>query len=302
MDHLSRKLPYRKQTKKAKNGRDGEKKRLLSNSSLEVSMAESLAPPSACILRVDVYRCSKCSEKVKKRLQNINGVNLVDINSKKGLVIVSGLVDPSTLQKAITKIGKKAEVVAYEKDPVQAKKKLDQFIRNTQKEHGIRNERKCCCSKESKDADKPVPVVHDHEAISLPPQPYYGMESEMAPPAWYEQTSVGPGFYGAGYHVLPPRYPTPMAPYNYTGRPYGYNGHRPPVYATLPPLQPTLPPPAPINASWFPLQQTFPPPPPRPQIPFSNLHAVYGGQKDVPAGNSIYHAFSDDNAAACSIM
>ncbi|KAG5247691.1 hypothetical protein OIU77_021074 [Salix suchowensis] len=257
-------------------------------------MAETLAPPSACILRVDVYRCSECSEKVKRRLQEIKGVNLVDINTKKGLVIVSGVVDPPTLQKAITKTGRRAEVVAYEKDPVQAKKKLEQFIRSSQKEHGIRDEKSCCCGKESRDADKPVPVVHD--------QPCYGMESEMAPPAWYEQTSVGPRFYGAAYHVLPPRYPTPMAPYSYTGRPYGYHGHRPPVYATLPPLQPTLPPPAPMNASWLPLQQTFPPPPPRPQIPLSNLHAVCGGQKDVPAGNSIYHAFSDDNAAACSIM
>lgn len=209
----------------------------------------------------------------------------MDINTKKGLVIVCGVVDPPTLQKAITKTGRRAEVVAYEKDPVQAKKKLEQFIRSSQKEHGILMRRPaCCCGEES----------------------YYGMESEMAPPAWYEQTSVLPRFYGGGYHVLPPRYPTPMAPYSYTGRPYGYHGHRPPVYATLPPLQPAPPPPAPMNASWLPLQQTFPPPPPppppRPQIPLSNLHAVYGGQKDVPAGNSIYHAFSDDNAAACSIM
>lgn len=216
--------------------------------------------------------------------------------------MVSGLVDPSTLQKAITKTGKKAEVLAYEKDPIQAKKTLDQFIRNMQKEHNIRDEENCCCCKVSKDDDKPVTMVQDHKAISLPSQPYYGygMGSTTAPPAWYGQRSDDPRFYGAGYHALPPRYPTPMAPYNYTGRPYGYHGHRPPIYATLP-LQPALPPPAPIHAR-LPLQQTLPPPPPRPQIPLSNLHAVYGGQKDVPAGNSIYHAFSDDNAAACSIM
>ncbi|KAL3597265.1 hypothetical protein D5086_008902 [Populus alba] len=225
------------------------------------------------------------------------GVNFVDINTKKGLVMVSGLVDPSTLQKAIAKTGKKAEVF----DPIQAKKTLDQFNRNMQKEHNIRDEENCCCCKEPKDDDKPVAQVHDHEEISLPSQPYYGMGSNTAPPSWYGQRSDDPSFYGGGYPALPPRYPTPMAPYNYTGRPYGYHGHRPPIYATLP-LQPALPPPAPIHAR-LPLQQTPPlPPPPRPQIPLSNLHAVYGGQKEVPAGNSIYHAFSDDNAAACSIM
>ncbi|CAK7329816.1 unnamed protein product [Dovyalis caffra] len=216
------------------------------------------------------------------------GVNLVDLNTKKGLVIVSGFVDPSTLQRAITKIGKKAEILSYEKDPILAKNKLDKFIRNMQKECNISDEENCCCCKESKKDQKPVPKVSDDEAISMPPQPYYGMGSSNAPPAWYGHRSVGPRFYGPGYQGLRPRYDTPMVPYNYTGRPYGYPGYQPSVYARLP-LQPTLPPP-------------LPPPPPPPQIPLPNLHAVYGGQKEAPAGNSMYHAFSDDNVKACSIM
>lgn len=52
---------------------------------VRTSLSLSLSFLQACILRVDVYRCSECSEKVKKRLQKIKGKNSIRFASSYAL-------------------------------------------------------------------------------------------------------------------------------------------------------------------------------------------------------------------------
>uniref|UniRef100_A0A6N2KBF2 Uncharacterized protein n=1 Tax=Salix viminalis TaxID=40686 RepID=A0A6N2KBF2_SALVM len=182
--------------------------------------------------------------------------------------------------------------------PCKPKRNLSKFIRSSQKEHGILMRRTVVAARSPGDADKPVPVVHD--------QPYV-VEWKVK---WHlllgASRQVFPRFYGGGgYHVLPPRYPTPMAPYScretiWLSRPSATRlCHAAATSASTPSscsdecqlvaAAANIP----SSSSTTTTSATN---------SLSNLHAVYGGQKDVPAGNSIYHAFSDDNAAACSIM
>ncbi|GAA0159435.1 hypothetical protein LIER_38869 [Lithospermum erythrorhizon] len=62
-----------------------------------------------CVLRVNID-CDGCNHKVKKLLQRIEGVYQVSIDAEQQKVAVSGIVDPETLIKKLTRAGKPAEV------------------------------------------------------------------------------------------------------------------------------------------------------------------------------------------------
>ncbi|KAL9168617.1 hypothetical protein ABFS82_04G026600 [Erythranthe guttata] len=63
-----------------------------------------------CVLKVN-FHCPACEKKVYKALQKINGVRTIEIDGRNGKVTVSGSADPYTLQKALSKIGKRAEIL-----------------------------------------------------------------------------------------------------------------------------------------------------------------------------------------------
>ncbi|CAK9160109.1 unnamed protein product [Ilex paraguariensis] len=62
-----------------------------------------------CILRVNIH-CGGCKQKVKKKLQKIEGVYSASIDVDQGKVTVTGNVDPATLIKKLIKSGKHAEL------------------------------------------------------------------------------------------------------------------------------------------------------------------------------------------------
>ncbi|KAG2709518.1 hypothetical protein I3760_05G243900 [Carya illinoinensis] len=61
-----------------------------------------------CVLKVNIH-CDGCKHKVKKLLQRIEGVYLVNIDAEHQKVTVSGSVDASTLIKKLVRAGKHAE-------------------------------------------------------------------------------------------------------------------------------------------------------------------------------------------------
>ncbi|XWS76447.1 hypothetical protein CRYUN_Cryun01aG0176900 [Craigia yunnanensis] len=93
---------------------------------LQVPMGDGLNVP-ICVLKVNIQCCAACPMKVKKKLQKINGVYAIDIDTKNGLVSVRGTVQPSILIQTISeKDGKKAELYAYQKNPKIQNEILDQ--------------------------------------------------------------------------------------------------------------------------------------------------------------------------------
>ncbi|XP_073308727.1 uncharacterized protein [Primulina huaijiensis] len=66
-----------------------------------------------CVLRVNIH-CEGCKDKVKKKLQKVEGVYKVNIDVEKGLVFVSGNVDPAVLIEKLEKSGKHAELLGVQ--------------------------------------------------------------------------------------------------------------------------------------------------------------------------------------------
>ncbi|KAM3338978.1 hypothetical protein P3S68_031064 [Capsicum galapagoense] len=62
-----------------------------------------------CVLKVNIH-CDGCKQKVKKKLQKIEGVYTVKIDADQSKVTVTGNVDPATLIKKLVKSGKHAEL------------------------------------------------------------------------------------------------------------------------------------------------------------------------------------------------
>ncbi|KAJ3683730.1 hypothetical protein LUZ60_013957 [Juncus effusus] len=75
-------------------------------------MAEASQEPLPCktlLLRVSIH-CEGCKKKVKKVLQNVEGVYKVDIDSYQHKVTVNGNVDHDTLIRRLHKSGKQASI------------------------------------------------------------------------------------------------------------------------------------------------------------------------------------------------
>ncbi|XP_019441362.1 PREDICTED: uncharacterized protein LOC109346319 [Lupinus angustifolius] len=73
------------------------------------------------ILKVD-FGCSKdCPEDVKNMLQQLKGVEAVSIDPNQGTVTVIGNVNPISLIKFFHKIGKKAKLQYFDKEPLKQK-------------------------------------------------------------------------------------------------------------------------------------------------------------------------------------
>ncbi|EOA37280.1 hypothetical protein CARUB_v10010883mg, partial [Capsella rubella] len=63
-----------------------------------------------CILKVDLKCCTGCQKKASMKLQSIPGVDEVQYNSEKGLMTITGDVEPMTLVRKLNKCGKKTEL------------------------------------------------------------------------------------------------------------------------------------------------------------------------------------------------
>ncbi|KAK4378990.1 hypothetical protein RND71_000852 [Anisodus tanguticus] len=70
---------------------------------------QEMLKTQTCVLKVNIH-CDGCKQKVKKKLQKIEGVYTVKIDSDQSKVTVTGNVDPATLIKKLVKSGKHAEL------------------------------------------------------------------------------------------------------------------------------------------------------------------------------------------------
>ncbi|XP_030946247.1 heavy metal-associated isoprenylated plant protein 42-like [Quercus lobata] len=90
---------------------------------------------SACVLKVNINCCKACPGKLRKKLQKVYGVSSIYIDVKQGLVKVTGNIEPTKVVEAIKKIGRKAELLSYEKDPPVAQEKLNHLFTEIHNNH-----------------------------------------------------------------------------------------------------------------------------------------------------------------------
>ncbi|KAJ4848043.1 hypothetical protein Tsubulata_046186 [Turnera subulata] len=285
-------------------------------------MTENRGPLPTCVLKVTrLNHCSKCTMKVRRALEEINGVLGVDIDRKAGTVTVTGFVDSSMMQKAITKVGKKSEIMTNAKDTIEAEiGKVEQVLKSKQNKQ-VKELSSCACDSDADDDKTGKTRSVNHNIVQAPkgsdeskgmpfPSHDYNASGGFGLPG---QRGVSPRGYGGYHQGMPPGYAVP-----YMANPYGMPpmlppppfGHMPPRYGMPPPPLFGHPPPHPYGmpppppmGGLPPLPAPPPPPrPPPPPKPLSNLYAVYSGQKDPPKGNGLHHVFSDDNVKACTIM
>ncbi|XP_050264008.1 heavy metal-associated isoprenylated plant protein 42-like [Quercus robur] len=89
----------------------------------------------ACVLKVNINCCKACPGKLRKKLQKVYGVSSIYIDVKQGLVKVTGNIEPTKVVEAIKKIGRKAELLSYEKDPPVAQEKLNHLFTEIHNNH-----------------------------------------------------------------------------------------------------------------------------------------------------------------------
>ncbi|XP_073060252.1 uncharacterized protein [Primulina eburnea] len=80
-----------------------------SSAGADEKSSENLIKYKTWSLRVSIH-CEGCKKKVKKVLQNIEGVYKIEIDCKQQRVLVTGNVDSEALIKKLVKAGKHAEI------------------------------------------------------------------------------------------------------------------------------------------------------------------------------------------------
>ncbi|KAG8477693.1 hypothetical protein CXB51_027662 [Gossypium anomalum] len=189
-------------------------------------MADAPTVPS-CVLKVNFHCCPACPKKVKKMLQKINGVDAVDIDTENGLVTVHGTVQLSTLIQTISeKMGKKAELYAYEKNPETNNEKLDTENTCSACKYEEKNQT-CSFADKSNDGKAKDPVPQGPEKSSVEPR-MFGSFGRTRPGcyAWLPPPPLPPAFRLPSYRCgqYRPVYPY-SPPYRITQppRPYPYD-------------------------------------------------------------------------------
>ncbi|KAL6651881.1 hypothetical protein ACP70R_010806 [Stipagrostis hirtigluma subsp. patula] len=77
------------------------------------------------VLRVDTS-CAKCKRKVLQAVSGLQGVDKIEVDSKKGTMTVTGSVDPVDVIVQTRKAGKRANVVTIGPPPKPEEKKPEQ--------------------------------------------------------------------------------------------------------------------------------------------------------------------------------
>ncbi|KAK8718045.1 hypothetical protein V6N13_045294 [Hibiscus sabdariffa] len=186
-------------------------------------MADGLKVPT-CVLKVNIQCCSTCPEKVKKKLQKIDDVYDIDIDAKNGLVSVRGTVQPSVLIRTISeKVGKKAELYSYGKNPDIQSELLDGDRSRTPctPRNYEENNQRCGFTDESNaDTDVKDPVAEGSKGIFSWQHPQDGVRKKKRNFAsWFgKKSDVEPRMFSK------------------------FGGLRLGKYARLPPSAPALPP------------------------------------------------------------
>ncbi|KAJ8566110.1 hypothetical protein K7X08_030587 [Anisodus acutangulus] len=80
-------------------------------------MAYSLVAPNTFALKLKIH-CKICEKKLRNTLLKIQGVHSVKIDEKLGNVVISGTVDPATILTMLEKLGRKAELLWEQGQPI----------------------------------------------------------------------------------------------------------------------------------------------------------------------------------------
>ncbi|XP_050111892.1 formin-like protein 5 [Malus sylvestris] len=246
------------------------------------------------------------------------GVNSVTIDYEKGMVAVSGAVDPATILVTISKLKIMTELVSYMKDPRGTKKKKQaQELKKTQNHH----------KHEANDAKK----IDHHDHHDSKSKSHSNSDDDDTDECHDDHSAHKSSKHKMNGPILAPHgkgyFPKPRAEFG-PPRPYGLQNHwaqgmmhgrpppgPPPVLQLPPPMQPhgygydyrsnmvlmSRPPPMQpqeygydYRSNMIPMPRPLPPP---------QMYPYYHRPKDPPVGNSMIHYFSDDNtSSACTIM
>ncbi|KAM0998288.1 hypothetical protein FF1_008047 [Malus domestica] len=277
-----------------------------------------LWPPKFIKTKTAITCCKGCAHKMKKKLQKLNGVNSVTIDYEKGMVAVSGAVDPATILVTISKLKIMTELVSYMKDPRGTKKKKQaQELKKTQNHH----------KHEANDAKK----IDHHDHHDSKSKSHSNSDDDDTDECHDDHSAHKSSKHKMNGPILAPHgkgyFPKPRAEFG-PPRPYGLQNHwaqgmmhgrpppgPPPVLQLPPPMQPhgygydyrsnmvlmSRPPPMQpqeygydYRSNMIPMPRPLPPP---------HMYPYYHRPKDPPVGNSMIHYFSDDNtSSACTIM
>ncbi|XP_038717936.1 heavy metal-associated isoprenylated plant protein 33-like isoform X1 [Tripterygium wilfordii] len=94
---------------------------------------QEFAKLQSCVLKVDIQcHCDGCKKKVKKLLQNVDGVYTSKIDADQGKVTVTGNVNPATLIKKLSKSGKHAELWMSQKGTNNFQNQVNNQFKNFQ--------------------------------------------------------------------------------------------------------------------------------------------------------------------------
>ncbi|KAK4716682.1 hypothetical protein R3W88_015020 [Solanum pinnatisectum] len=80
-------------------------------------MAYSLVSPNTFALKLKIH-CKNCEKKLRNMLLKIQGVQSVQIDEKLGNLVISGTVDPTTILTMLEKLGRKAELIWEQGQPI----------------------------------------------------------------------------------------------------------------------------------------------------------------------------------------
>ncbi|GMP91111.1 hypothetical protein CsSME_00041946 [Camellia sinensis var. sinensis] len=266
-------------------------------------------PPAlypTCVLKVNLGCCKACVVNLNKLLWKIDGVHAVDVDAEKGLVTVSGKVDPATLIKHIAKKKKKAELLSYE-EPIKNKDSNSKKNTPTLKQHKTNDHQKSKTKNKSKDKDCfCVDESDDHEFEDyVSPKEYEDVECRDRHCRLHHKKPI--------IHHVPPmiklqpplhRPPPPPPHFSRPPDPHWQRHHygedlMEGRWRRVQNVEPVLYD-RPIQLSQYDLRRGCP----RPSPPPAAVAPQYGyyGSRHIPATNDCTQFLSDENAMGCSIM
>ncbi|KAG9143349.1 hypothetical protein Leryth_022596 [Lithospermum erythrorhizon] len=116
------------------------------------------------VIKVDLKCCNKCPNKLMKAFLRIHGVQSVDVNQQRNLLVVTGKVDPNMLLDFIKSRGKEASLGS---------------LNDLNKRNNYNNLKQCSNNNIHKDGDHHFEQTHDDTAAGMDQCPQYFQENQQ---------------------------------------------------------------------------------------------------------------------------
>ncbi|KAL8050477.1 hypothetical protein ABFX02_06G084500 [Erythranthe guttata] len=138
---------------------------------------ENHPPNHTKVLSIDLTCCGKCPNILENILLRMPGVDSVSIDTEKGLVFVTGKIDPTTLLDKVSNLGKEVRLLPNNKD---TEEKIHEHTTrqgrdkkySAPREKGQKSHKNCCCQDgrhyQKKEEKKEEEEAHKCEAYVAP--------------------------------------------------------------------------------------------------------------------------------------